>query len=212
MINKSANSEDTILEPNGLKLREIKSDSILLDDEPVSNLQNIDQLGEIVGKKIISPSFFVAYLDYQVLIGRWENKKFLFFDPESDQTFFSFNPKYLQKLRVFNSNEELFLWRSNDVFRGRLRHDDEGLGTFIIEAVQVLWGTEATNCKQGFCKISEERGAKLILPFSSIIVDAKQNRIKLKTRNYIKPIPETGQASYEDSRFVVFKDKNGDLY
>lgn len=140
----------------------------------------------------------IAYLDYKVLIGRFAENKFIFFSEET------FDPKYLQKLRVFNKEKELYLWRQGEnLFAMRLRVDGEGERVSVVEARQVLWGTCAEDLGNGWSRISESRGMELILPLTNLALDDKKNRVKLKTYNYIG-YNEIGQAGYIDSRFVDF--------
>jgi CRISPR-associated protein (TIGR03984 family) len=74
-------------------------------------------------------------------------------------------------MRIFNKNEELFLWRSNDTLKGRHRKDMEGKVTWLVEADQVLWGTEAKALDNKYSEITEKRGTKLVLPIIGLNVD-----------------------------------------
>ena len=185
--------ENQRMENNGLVLHTIKSRS-----EHFDRIDNLDEyLSEISGK-----SFVIAYLDYKVLIGTCENSKFSFCCNEIIEA------KHLQQLRVFNNDMELLVWRSNDYLKGRLRTDSEGETTEVVDAHQVLFGTESKPepLDSLYTKIFEDRGTELSLPFSGLTVDVKENRknrVFIKTRNYID-YNKVQQAGYVDCRFLGF--------
>ena len=195
---------------NGLTLMTIRTTATPVKEFEEYGLQDSKDHKDVVSLMsnfLQSPSFFVAYLDYTVLIGRYAQHQFQSALNEK------FDPKYLQRLRVFNADEELLLWRSGQTLKGRFRKDGEGDEMQVVEAQQVLFGTtakDASNDGVGFTEISEERGTKLILPFENLPVNDKEQRIFLKTRNYVDYTP-AHQATYVDCRFVGFADKNGDL-
>lgn len=184
---------------NGLHLHQIKSKSTPV---PCGNIGNLE---EFISQQISGNSFVVAYLDYKVIIGRFEDKKFQFYNGENLEL------KYVQRLRVFNEAQELLIWRSSDGLGGRSRTDEAGNDTYVVDARQVLFGTEATFLDNNYTKISEKRGTELTLPFSGIDTmneKSKKNRVCIKTRNYIKP-NDVHQVTYEDCRFVCFVYREG---
>jgi len=187
------------LEANGLKLIELHS--------AAAPFEVIDKakLNDILANNFAQKSFAVAWLDYKVLIGTWENGDFHFYNNEK------FEPKYTQRLRVFNQEKELLAWRSNGSLKGRLRKDDlAGTGSMAIIAQQVLFGTLAKSLDAHFTEISEARGTNLNLPFANLRVNDKRDRIFIKTHNYIKP-NAVHQMSYFDCRFVAFTDREKTL-
>lgn len=182
-----------MLEDNGLKLHTIKSKSE--EPKPLS-INNIDDIKNYIK----TDSLVVAYLDYRVLVGWYRNNTFEFVDNHS------LDPNYIQRIRIFNKDEELLLWRSDSGFKGRYRKDEVGDEVAVVDAHQVLFGTVATN-SGNFTKLTETRGTELILPFAGLTVDEKQSRVFIKTRNYIGP-NEAYQATYVDCRFMGFTDKD----
>ncbi|RLC16534.1 MAG: TIGR03984 family CRISPR-associated protein [Deltaproteobacteria bacterium] len=187
------------MKENGLELIELGSASKAIDKISEGNIQSV--LSGIFEEK----SFAVAYLDYKVLIGTWENSTFLFYQGET------FENKHIQKLRVFNRDKEVLIWRSNGRFKGRLRVDENGSGTDVVIARQVLFGTRLEkSCNGNFTEITEDRGTKIILPFTGINIDDKQNRICIETYNYVG-YNAVCQATYTDCRFVSFCDAEKDL-
>ncbi|MDM8522007.1 CRISPR-associated protein Csx19 [Desulfococcaceae bacterium HSG8] len=183
------------MEANGLELKTIHSETV-----PVSVSK--ENLNSIIQSYFDDKSFAVAYLDYAVLIGTWENNAFHF--PENKEP----EPEYIQKLRVFNLNRELLIWRTRNSLKGRLRADGEnGTETEVVVAHQVLFGTrKGSYCNNSFTEITEDRGTSLILPFANLIVNDKRNRIRIRTHNYVNAL---GQTTYEDCRFVCFTDDEG---
>ncbi|GBD96759.1 MAG TPA: TIGR03984 family CRISPR-associated protein [Nitrospirae bacterium] len=190
------------MEANGLKLIQLESNIKWFHE-----LRN-KEMESAIAEHFQKNPCVVAYLDYKVLIGTWENNGFHFYELFD-------NNKYIQKLRIFNANQELLIWRADTGLKGRLRSDDlQGTGTQVIVAHQVLFGTrKGDKCKGNFTEITEDRGTSLILPFSNIQCDDKGNlasRIIIKTYNYVT-YNEVFQASYEDCRFVGFSDGENDL-
>jgi CRISPR-associated protein (TIGR03984 family) len=173
---------------NGLELKEIKSYS-----EPAS-ISSID----VALRLFNSTGYVVAYLDYKVLIGKINNNKFEFYNSKN------IYEKYIQRLRLFNEQKELLIWRGKNGLEGRLRLDDEGSEIFVVDACQVLWGTKKQELNNGWTKLSEDRGTELILPFKGLDVNDKEKRVFLKTRNYVDFHNKTQQATYIDCRFVKF--------
>ena len=180
---------------NGLKLSQIKSTAESVAALKVDGL-DYGTLQNKIKDFIKVPSLCVVYLDYEVMIGRFSGT-FSFY---SNKTF---KPKFIQKMRIFNENEELYFWRSEGTLKVRYRKDSEGNDCYVIDAEQVLFGTTGEYKEPGWTEISEERGTKLILPFDQVTVDDKENRVKIKTRNYVG-FNEIHQATYVDCRFVAF--------
>lgn len=177
---------------NGLKLMSIKSKT-----ETVSIGDN-DKLPELLPKYFDNETaYVVAYLDYRVLIGIYENSNMKFPDNET------IDNEYIQRLRVFNENKELLIWRSSEGLKGRLRIDGDGQDTEVVEACQVLWGTRVVKNTVDFTEITEDRGTTLILPIKGLEVDNRKKRAFIKTRNYVGYTPAY-QATYVDCRFVRF--------
>jgi len=148
-------------------------------------------------------AYVVVWLDYKVLIGQWSKQDFHFFDGET------FEFKYVQRMRVFNTIKEILVWRTGGGWKGRLRIDREGEIVDVVIAHQLLFGTQKGKHSNAlFTEIEEKRGTKLILPLSNLNFDKEgylNPRVFIKTHNYIKP-NSIGQATYFDCRFVAFTD------
>ena len=89
----------------------------------------------------------------------------------------------------------------------RFRQDYQGeKKEEVVEAYQALFGTESKDLN-GYTKIEEKRGTKLILPLINLEIDDNKNRLFIKTHNYID-YNKLHQATYFDCRFVTFVNEN----
>lgn len=186
--------EQNKISKNGLDLITSKTKVEPCNDVDVSNYDSLEQF---LSKNFKENGFIVAYLDYAVLIRKFQNGKIVLFNEED-----KFDPTFIQKLRLFNKMSELLIWRTEGKWKARLRIDEEGLEMKIIEANQVLFGTTA-DVQNGITTLTEGRGTEIILPFEINGVDTQKNRVKIKTRNYID-FNKLGQAGYVDCRLVEF--------
>lgn len=180
---------------NGLKLIQLKS-SVKNDYEEIVFVEFIE-LENFLSENFKAVGFVIVYLDYKVIIRKFESGKIIFMTDEKP-----FETEFIQKLRLFNDKQEIFIWRIEGDWKARLRIDEKGEEISVVEANQVLFGTTG-NIENGFTKLTEERGTEIILPFEIKGIDTKKNRIKIKTRNYID-YNDLGQAVYIDSRFMEF--------
>ncbi|OQY09431.1 MAG: CRISPR-associated protein [Desulfobacteraceae bacterium 4572_187] len=147
-----------------------------------------------------------AWLHYAVRIGTWSGNAFHFHDAGALQL------KYMQRVRIFDDQSELLVWRGRAGLQGRLRRDDaNGTGVHAVEAGQVLFGTRNGEAPSDeYTEITEDRGTTLILPFRDVRVNDKRDRIAVKTRNYVE-YNAMHQATYADCRFVGFRFGKEDL-
>jgi CRISPR-associated protein (TIGR03984 family) len=116
------------------------------------------------------------------------------------------------RIRIFNKDKEVHIWRSKNKLIGRLRVDfgqaepadgnlDQDGKTLFVTANQILNGT-SFDVEDNFLKVTENKGTEYHLPFSELLgMDKTDNRLVLITRNYID-YNEIGQAGYVDSRFL----------
>jgi CRISPR-associated protein (TIGR03984 family) len=190
------------MEANGLCLMELGSET-----KPVNGIdeRHEESLLSVLAATFPGKAFVAAWLHHVVRIGTWHMNAFHFHDADSLPL------KHILKVRVFDHDSELLVWRTRMGLKARLRRDDrEGSGTHVAAAEQVLFGTKvAGHPSDGYTEITEDRGTKLILPFRDIGVDDKRNRILIRTHNYLDN--QANQATYADCRFVRFCGVNGDL-
>lgn len=151
-------------------------------------------------------AWFIAYLFHRVVIGRFTKGKFDYYEEEKSDLIL----ENLIKLRVFDNSHELYVWRTNSGrFKGRLRSDGVGAETDVVDANQIIAGTKAGIKDDRYHLLTEERGTEVIISMHDLGISAaeindKEGRLCIHTRNYIGEIEETGQATYEDVRFVEF--------
>jgi len=144
--------------------------------------------------------YTVAYTEPWVRIGYCnllEEKTFIFFDESI------IDPHYLQRLRIFNDNSELYIWKtSSDDFAFRFRRDSNGELNEAVDTEQLLWGIEKDNPKlpKDWIKL-EERGIELVVPQPA--ERREKSRIWLKSRYYVG-YNSLGQAGFVDCRFMGF--------
>lgn len=194
---------------------EIKIDSSKGKVETQNNIPSSEIIGLIQKHNFIEKTYFIAYLDYTVILGNVKDKELFYFDKTQGKEikFTEQEISYLQKLRIFNSKEELYIWNSNlpkKEFSARYRNEIDGEKLFeYLEANHVVFGTRTFYLdNKEYSSIRENRGTEIILPFSNITVNDKEKRLAIKTRYYID-YNDLGIAQYVDARFVKFVQLNG---
>ena len=183
------------MKANGLELKTIKSKAKPLDfflpDEKTVN----EKVKEFFDVK--EAAQVAAWMDHQVLFGRWDGSSFSFYREQE-----KIEAKYIKRMRMFNQNKELMLYRCKEGLRGRYRTDGEGEDADIIISHQLLFGTHIKSLESsGYIKLTEEQVAPIILPIDHI--DESAERVFVVTHNYIEK-NSLSQATYIDCRFVGF--------
>lgn len=183
-----------------MKANGLKKITILSNVKPL-----IIQNDQHILENFKGTGWFIAYLFHRVVIGKFINGTFDYFQKEN----FDVNINNLIKLRIFDANSELCVWRTNlGGFKGRLRKDEEGVSTDVVDTNQIIFGTKAEFVGESYVKLSEKRGTEIIMPvvegLSFADINEQDGRLCIHTRSYIGEIKETGQATYEDVRFVKF--------
>ena len=199
------------LAKNGLELKKIKSES---NEQNGLSFADANSLKAFICRYIHDDSFVIAYLDFEVRIGLFVPSviKFIFYDGADPA------PRFLQKIRIFNEDRELFIWRAETrdfAFRIRQDHPSEGNREGerdVVDVKQAIFGTEASDLADGFIRLTEKRGTQVILPFSNLKVDEKRRRVFLRSRQYLSKNPRTFQAEYFDARMMgfAFVDETGE--
>ncbi|MGH7455871.1 MAG: type III-D CRISPR-associated protein Csx19 [bacterium] len=190
-------AEPCALQANGLELIKLKSVA-----QPLGEI-DYDKLFSLTSENFGEQAYVVAWLDYKVLIGLWQNQDFHFHESKT------FDLKYVQRLRIFDKQKELLVWRTNGGWQGRLRSDGQGEKfEDVVVAHQLLFGTKGKRWDPLYAEIKEDRGTKLVLPLADISFDRDgklDDRVFIKTHNYVKT-NSVHQATYFDCRFVAFTD------
>lgn len=130
--------------PNGLKYSKKKTSAT-----PVVITSNT----EILNAAPTENAWFIAYLFHRVVIGRIVEKQFVYYkQADNDVTL-----QNIQKLRVFNKDSELFVWRTAlGGYKARLRKDGEGQECGVVDANQVLFGTKSEKLDQTYSILMEK--------------------------------------------------------
>lgn len=155
-----------------------------------------DNLEDKLGN--IKNGFIVCWLDYSVLFGKIDGKDLKLYGIND----FNKCSKYLLRLKAFNQDEELHVWKTADVFKYRYIKDKVG-NKFAeyIDAKQVMLGTKFKYVGN-FVEVSESSGIKYFVPREFIHNNINENSwMILYTRNYID-YNEIGQAGFVDNRFL----------
>lgn len=120
----------------------------------------------------------------------------------------------LQKLRIFNDEAELFIWRTaTDSWQGRLiMNSIEGdkLLERSIDERHILWGTTARELPNGFSIVTEEGlGIRHVVPVNlSGRLRNGSASLRLLVRQYLEEDPETGVVRIYTGRLVNVLWKN----
>lgn len=183
---------------NGLRMLQTKSKVDL-----INSIESIDRIGSLIEKD----SFVVAYLNDKVIIGKYSDNKFTFLNNEQ------LDWETIQRIRIFNENGEVMLWKSDGKLIGRHRKDSEGEQTWFVENDQVLFGTKSEDLED-YTRLTEDRGTEVVVPLTGFTLskENKKEKVKVTTRNYIG-YNEIHQATYVDNRLVniFFESKNKSL-
>ncbi|HHY79109.1 MAG TPA: TIGR03984 family CRISPR-associated protein [Thermoanaerobacter sp.] len=179
---------------NGLKIITTKSISKALE----LSIDTWEDLQKNINENFREEGYIVAYLDYKVIIGRVNKNNLKFYNDET------FDPKFIVKMRVFNKDKELLLWRQDECkFKGRIRLDNEGdIIQHLVEADQILSGNPQS-INDEWTMLKDARGTEIYIPYLHNPKHFIDDSLAIKTRNYVT-YNEIGQAGYTDCRFVTF--------
>lgn len=156
----------------------------------------VNQINNVISKKFAENGLIVVWLNYSILFGILKEGKMNFYQGRMPDW-----KKHLIRIRVFNEQKELLIWKSNRNFKYRLRVDElKRKETEFIDAEQIIWGTKSVLLEGGFSKIQEDRGVEFIVPFSNLNLSVNK-RLVLITRNYLD-YNEIKQVGIIDTRFV----------
>ena len=155
-----------------------------------------NQINSVISKNFAENGLIVVWLNYSILFGMLKEGKMNFYQGQMPDW-----KKHLIRIRVFNEQKELLIWKSNRNFKYRLRVDEpKREETEFIDAEQIIWGTKSVLLEGGFSKIQEDRGVEFTVPFSNLKLSVNK-RLVLITRNYLD-YNEIKQVGIIDTRFV----------
>lgn len=112
---------------------------------------------------------------------------------------FALQAQTLVELRAFNEEQELHIRRTADgKLQGRLRRDGDGAEVSVLEADQLLTGTDSDSEKE-WSHLHEAEYGDLTVP-GSWQIDLRQ-RLAVTVRGYLS-YDQNGRAGVVDTRFV----------
>ncbi len=178
-------------------MRKIENIITSMETEVSIQIHNNERLLILISEKFDSNGLFIATLDHIVIFGKYINSEIKLFNNKN------IDIEYLQNIRIFNENQELYLWRTNNGFNSRFRSDMYGEETEIIDTYQKLIGSDCTKFNTtGFTRLYEpRRGREIIIP----VIKFDKLPLFIKIRNYID-YNKFQQAEFVDSRLVCFTD------
>lgn len=143
--------------------------------------------------------YLLVYKHHEVLIGEVQEGEVLVKKPGE------LTADYLQELRMFSSNGELYLWNQNGNMSYRLRLDEQGDSTNRYDEEHFIWGKN-TDQKDEHTVIEVNRGMRLTLPFP---VYKNECPLKYRVRNYLE-MDDEGQIRFYDARLITFLNTHGE--
>lgn len=176
--------------------KKLKIDSTHTSDTPV----NVSvSLPELVTAHVKEPGIVVLWQYHKIVWGRWEDGTIQLADNSK------FSDEYILEARVFNTTEELHVYRRNGRYEGRYRYDrndTDSTDSEYVDTMARLWGEAATvDVQNGYATLCDtERFLTMTIPVNEV---AKW--YGLVTRNYVTADETTGQAGYSDYRFVAIE-------
>lgn len=153
-------------------------------------------------------SWLLAHADDGVIWGEWRTDGLhlssdVFLRPELTA---KLQAKTLLQARVFGPDAEMFLWRTDNGWRGRWVRDGQGEPTDILDEPQLLWGTTREDYQDGFVLLAEgAEGLRHAPPIAEAKLPQdkmKRFRLQLHVRHYLKD-DEDGQARVAFSRLTT---------
>lgn len=117
----------------------------------------------------------------------------------------------LIKMRIFNANEEIFLWRDEAQFRCRQLVDGQGEARDYYDEPYILWGTQGTALSDGFTLLEDgTQGLAHAIPVAREDFDLQNVRpASVQVRHYIERDGQTGLARVTRSRLVKLEVGHG---
>ena len=137
------------------------------------------------------------YLDYAVFFASFDGKNLIF--PDNHEKVF--HPEYIQKIRLFDNEKELYIWRTAPgAFQARLRVDNRGeQNTTVLETEPFLLG-RVKKRENAFGIFHEDRGGNVAVPVD--VLNNETDEYRLLVRYYLKYNRTICQMNFKDMRLV----------
>lgn len=115
------------------------------------------------------------------------------------------------EFRIFGPEAEIFVWRAENVFKGRFLKDEVEKGIFLpAQETRVLLGNKLLEkSKGGFSRVGSPEGREQVVPLECSFEDFKDGRwpLRLLLKHYFVRVEETGALKVAVSRLVdVYKE------
>jgi len=159
-------------------MRDIKSTPCQI--LPITDLPTANELAEWLNRQATqyALAFALAFADDGVIWGRFDGAWKWSGDALAVSPPFRLNT--LQQIRLFGADAELFLWRADRNWQGRVIVDGAGETREYLDELQLLWGAKEGEEKNGFV-LRRDRGQGLRHTPPLQIA----NEGKLRIRNYL---------------------------
>jgi CRISPR-associated protein (TIGR03984 family) len=173
------------------KISNIKSDS--LNDYNICFFDIKDKTADIFGE---NTAYIFLKESNDISIGLYKNKDFIFKDKVLE------NQNLFIDMRIFNKEKELYIWKTRDIFKSRLRVDGKGEKYDFYDEDLLLFGNKF-KVDENFMRLKEERIKEYCIPINGNITNC--NKKKLLIRNYMGMNEEDGTAVIKDFRLLDFR-------
>lgn len=175
-------------------MREIKSTRCQI--APIADLPTESEFAEWLNRQAAQYALTaaLAFADDGVIWGRfdgawkWSGESFNVSPPLRWNT--------LQQIRLFGKDAEVFVWRANGKWAGRVIADGAGDKREYYDELQLLWGARDGEAKDGFALMRDGGQGLRHAPPVKIAIKGK-----LQTRNYLD-YDEDGRVKIIASRLV----------
>lgn len=172
-----------------------KTEVITLD----AAFYNSPQTWLLHNANIYQVPWLLAHADNGVIWGNVEAEALVLSNTPSP----AFNLDYLQQLWLFGEKAELYIWRHQTGFKGRLITEVATDEEDCLREDYLLWGTHLEREQPPFSLVTEgQHGLKQMLPLSLQATETRLTaRVYLTLHHYLKD-DEDGQAYIKLSRLV----------
>lgn len=161
------------------------------------------QAGEIVKQKFPGEAKLYLEMDDQVLLGLYDRGVWRV-RPDGQGIWDSFPWEHVQKLVIFNEEQELRLVRRGQYFLGRLRRDEAcGSQAYVMDEEQKMWG-EGQRADEAWSVLRSSRGASVWVP---VVLGIDGGAIGLRVRKYFEfpnATEKRGLVAQIDERLLGF--------
>ncbi len=140
------------------------------------------------------PHWYIAWLTNQVILGIWETGK--------DNAEFDYN--LVLQLRIFNAEEELFIWKNGGEYLGRLVNTQWNKDNVFIQ-LPFMWGTKIKDNKL------REPDLGLEIKLGAWVPPSNGLPLRYRVENLFSYDDKSGNLVFTDARLTHIMDKQGEI-